>query len=243
MLYQKRKHLIDAKIHDNSLNFAWDDWEREKTYLPIDKSFEKRMQTLTRRANLAFAIGCLEWIVYRFKGLFKEEAPDQYLEAAWASVVDYRYVLPWELNYEYWSGPILGSLSLGITIVIDTCMKVYQVYDVDREMNADPSTEAAELESLTRRLLNDIRPFEKWRDIVVQRLEKVYKRDPSDFLGPLVPPDVVDIDQKFSLDSVEIRIDKYLQSLDVKSNPYLRAPEDIYEEEGFEGVPYTLSRS
>ena len=236
MLYSIRKHLINSGVQNNVLHYEWDNWDLEKAYLPLDKEFEKKMMGIGKRAVIAFTIGCLEWIVFRLDGLFTEEDPKQYLEASWAAIVDGRYLWPLELDYDYWSTPILGPLALGTAIAIEATVKTYEE---EVESRMEPATEAAEIEKLVRHVLNQTDAFESWKEAVVQRLEHLYPRNPDDVLGPLVPPDVVNVDQEFSKKGVEERIDTYLRSLDVKSNPYLVDPEDMYSE-NFKGVPYTL---
>jgi len=236
MIYRMRTHLINAGIQNNIIHYEWDNWEPSKACLPIDEEFKKRMMGIEKRAIIAFTIGCLEWIVFRLDGLFTEEAPRQYLEASWAAIVDWRYLWPFELDYNYWSTPILGPLALGTGLAIDATTVTYAE---EEEPGLEPATRAAQIMNLVLHVLNKTDSFESWKEAAVQRFEKYYPRNPGDVLGSLVPPDVVDVDLKFRKKGVEKRIDTYLRSLDVKSNPYLVNPEDMYAA-NFEGVPYTL---
>ena len=226
---------MNSGVQNNHLHYEWDNWDLEKAYLPIDKEFEKRMMGIGKRAVVAFTIGCLEWIVFRFDGLFTEDAPHQYLGASWAGIVDGRYVWPIELDYDYWSTPVLGPLALGTAMSIEATVKLYED---EIETRMEPATEAAEIEKLVRHVLNCTDTFESWKEAIVQRLEHFYPRDPENVSGCFVPPDVLDVDLEFSEKDVEKRIDTYLRSLDAKSNPYLVDHEEI----DFEN-PYTLNKS
>ena len=232
MLYKMRKHLINSGIQNNIIRYEWDNWDPSKACHPIDDELLKRMIGISKRAILAFTIGCLEWIVFRLEGLFTDEAPEQYLEASWTAIVDYHYLRPWMLDYDDYSTPVLGPLALGTTLAIEAIMSAYEEEDEDC---MEPAEEAAEIESLVRHVLNDTESFESWKEAVMQRLEELYPRNPDDMLGPLIPPDVVNVDQDFNKKGIKKRIDSYLRSLDVKSNMYLIEPK-VMLDEGFEGV-------
>jgi hypothetical protein len=77
----------------------------------------------------------------------------------------------------------------------------------------------------------------------MERFESLYKRDPDDELGDVVPREAVDPGRAFKVEQTEAIINQFLASLDHRTNQFLSSPEDMLEsddeeDEGFPGTPY-----
>lgn len=227
-------YIQAANIQDNTIRYKWDDWNVEQAEEPIDKDFYGRLKGLSQRANVALTISSAEWIVHRFGTLCDDPLPFQYLEAAWAQIVHWRYTgFTWEDLTEQtdWSGPIKGPLGIAMTRV------VYAVQQAEED--EFPSLRAAWITNLAQYLITDSAPYQKWRERIVERLEALYPRDLEETLGEVVPRQALDPDFDFKAEQTESLINQFLRSLDYKSNPFLNFPEKMLEE-GFEGTPYVF---
>jgi hypothetical protein len=219
-------------IQDPTIRFTWDDWNVEAVDLPLDDSLQKRLQIISHRAVAALTIGIAEWIVYRFARLSSDPVPDLRLEAAWAQVVDVSYSNLEDIRLEEWRGPVRGPLGIALRRVI---------FALDQAgKGLDPVWRAGRASKLAEHVLPDPEPYRKWREMVIQRLEKLYPLDLSETLGDVVPREAMDPTVSFDLTQTEGLINRFLVGLDCVSNPFLNTPEAMLEN-GFEGHPYTFN--
>jgi hypothetical protein len=229
------KYIQAANIQDNIIRYKWDDWNVEQAEEPIQEEFYNRLRRISQRANIAFTIGTAEWIVHRFSTLCDDALPIQYLEAAWAQIVHWRYgAFTWEgyTEKDEWAGPVKRPLWVAMT---DVRFAISQA-----EEDGNPSLGAAWIANLAQYLMTDLTPYEKWRDRIMKRLEALYPRDPEETLGEVVPREALDPDFDFNVEQTETLINQFLSRLDYRSNPFLNSPEKMLEE-GFEGTPYAFN--
>ena len=230
-----------AKIQDNSILYAWDDWD-DQGEEPLDEDLVARLEGLSQRATLAFMCGTAEWIVHRLARLCDDPAPSDYLETAWAMLVDVRYCGygsgTWWQEYamEEWVGPVKGPLGRAL----DRLEIAMQQLAWEKE---NPSDRATMLSNLTLYVMTDSAPYRRWREQVLKRLKLLYPRDPEDELGDVVPRQAVDPKFDFKIEQTEFLINEFLSKLDHRSNIFLSSPEGMLEDyddedEGFNGTPY-----
>ena len=107
------RHIAAANLDDAMIRYQWDDWNVEQAEEPIDKDFYKRLEGISQRANAALTIASAEWIVHRFAPFADVSLALQYVEAAWAQIVDFRYGSgPWDAYVDEgeWGGPVLRPI-------------------------------------------------------------------------------------------------------------------------------------
>ena len=155
--------------------------------------------------------------------------PHQYLEAAWAAVINDRYLDPWEPPDEDWLGPIRGPLSIAMLIIKEAVMTAIFEFS--------PGIAPSYISNLVGYVLKDRTPFLRWRELVLNRLKKFYPLNLEETLGEVVPREALDPDFNFSPEFTEKLINKFLGSLDYKTNPFLNSPEEMISLK-FEGTPY-----
>jgi hypothetical protein len=241
------RYLSDSHIQDNSIRYAWDDWQHIPAKEQPDAQLAERLRRISQRAVLAVMCGTAEWIVYRFGNLTTETDPWTYLEAAWALTIDARYCGygsgNWwgEQSSKKWDGPVERPIGEAI-IRLETAIQ--QLY----WEGTDPVRRAGLIVSLARYVMTDPAPFNSWLDRVVSRLEVLYPRDPSDQLGDPVPREAVDPNTDFHAEVTERLTDQFLRRLDYRSNAFLSSPEgmlehfeDDDEDRDFKGTPYVFS--
>jgi len=225
-------YLERAKVQDRNLRFAWDDHRYELAYTPLDKAARARMERLSQRAILAFAVSCAEWIFYRFRPVSFPPFLDDYIEAAWAAVIDARYANYYlEPRGEEWQGPDRKPLAVALMLLVDTIVRV--------ENDDHPDIGALSLANLAAHVMTDPTPFHDWRERIVTRLERLYPLNPRDTRGEPVPREALDPDFDFRPEMAPALIGAFLQRLDYKTNPFLRSPGDM-RKLYFDGVPYEL---
>jgi hypothetical protein len=227
-------YIHEANIQENTIRYKWDDWNVEQAEEPIDKDFFGRLKGISQRANVAFTIGTAEWIIHRFGTLCDDPLPLQYLEAAWAQIVHWRYIaFTWEdhTDKKSWSGPIKGPLGIAMTRVM------YAIQQAEED--EVPELRAAWITNLVQYVMTDPTPYQNWRERIIERLERLYPRDPDETQGEVVARQALDPHYNFEIEQTESLINQFLASLDYKANPFLNSPEAMLEE-GFEGTPYVF---
>lgn len=223
------RYIRDAEIRDVTLRYEWDDWKLEDIYESETDKFHERMSSISYRANIAFTIACGEWITYRYDVVSNDPVPHEHMEAAWAGLVDPWYAVWWEPPDEYWLGPIRGALSLAIIFTLEARADAYECLDV-----AESSDHAS---SVAEHVMTDPNPFRKWRERVVERLERLYPFDENDPMGDVVPKEALDPDFDFRPEMTEQLVQAYLSGLNSYANRFLRTPEEMLDC-GFKGIPY-----
>ncbi|MGD8539157.1 MAG: hypothetical protein PVI66_10605 [Candidatus Aminicenantes bacterium] len=226
-------HYIEAaSIQDPSILYFWDDWKQ--VVEPMDKDFLAQLKGVTQRANIGFTNGAAEWIVHRFAKLCDNPLPLQYLEAAWAMMVDVRYCgAVWDdcTDSGAWTGPVLRPLVLSM-------IRVEYSFEAILEYG-NPEISGAWITNLAKYVITDPEPYLRWQDHVMEKLKILYPLTLKDQLGEMVPREVLDPDFDFKVEQTEFLINQFLDSLDHKSNPFLNSPE-VMVEQGFEGTPYVF---
>lgn len=237
-------YLKAANLQDGSLRYEWDDWRTLPALKTPDENLVARLKGVSQRGVLAYACGAAEWLVYRFAKLCDDPAPWNYLEAAWAMMVDAHYVAyggstGWQVYaYKGWDGPVRRPIRNSLNYLEIAFQQLASEY------HADPATFAAMISALAGYVMTGPAPYDQWCEQVLSRLEALYPRDPKDPLGDVVPRQAVDPDYDFSIEQTEALVRQFLASLDRQSNIFLSSPEGMLEhfdgEEDFQGTPYVF---
>jgi hypothetical protein len=228
-------YILAANIQDQAIRYQWDDWNEEQATEPISEEFLARLQGISQRAVVAFTCGAAEWIIHRFAALSDNPLPLYYLETAWAMILDLRYCgFTWD-DYTHestgWTGPVRRPLAIAAGRVEYAFQAIIEY--------GNPELSAGWLNNLAQYVLTDAEPYQKWHERVMERLEVLYRRDPQEKLGDVVPRQAVDPGFDFQVEQTESLINQFLAGLDHKSNPFLNSPERM-REQGFEGTPYVF---
>lgn len=220
------KYIIDADIQDNNIQYKWDDWNQEHAEQFVDEDLADRLSRVAPRAILALMCGSAEWIVHRFAHMVDDPAPSDYLEAAWATVIDTKYSghgsITWQDYREHWTGPVKGPISRAL---LRLEVGVQQLH-WQRE---DPIFRAKPLISLVSYVIPKPEIYKKWYNQVTYRLESLYPRIPGDEFGDVVPRQALDIDQNFNPQSTEELVNTFLSRLNPEKNRFLSPPKDILD--------------
>ena len=244
--YIKKSGILDIPI-----NHIWKDpWE---CYFEVPR-LRNKIGPLYSRCILALGIAFSEWIIWRFSKLSKDPVFFHFIEAAWASVVDRRYLRHRSQSYgarieehykisedalktdDYWTeedlrDPIRGPLF----VAIHTLGEV-----IDRTAPKDfGSMETVYLSNLAEQVLNNLALFKKWRREVIMRLSEYYLTRLEDeiWLGTPVPREAFDLEYDYKPGFAKELLNNYLKSLDYSTNPFLLSPEEM-KKIGFKGTPY-----
>lgn len=222
---------IDA-LRSPSIRYRWDDWDVEAVDLPVDEAVHERLNSMSQRAVAAFAIGACEWVVYRFSKLVSDARLRQYLEAAWAQLIDFRYATHFDIDVDQWQGPVRGPLGVSIRRVKFAIRKA--------EVEGDGAWTAARLTKLVEHVLPDTVAYIKWRDCVIDRFVRLYPFDANESLGDPVPWQFADPAYDARIEDAERLLNDFLLGLNPNENPFLNSP-DVMVVQGFTGQAYTFN--
>lgn len=233
-------HILTANIQDNTIKYKWDDWGWEKAEEPFDKEFAAILGKISQRAILAFMCGTAEWIIERFATLADITAPNDYIEAAWVMLNDLRYRnQSWqEYAAKGWDGPIKKPIWIAL-------LRVEVAMEQLAWEGTDPAKRATFISNLASYVMTDKEPYQRWRELTIERFISLYPRDLKDKLGDIVPRQALDPESDFDVEKTEILINEFLGGLNYHTNFFLKSPEEMQEvdtdeDEGepFEGLPY-----
>jgi len=226
------KYVQIPVIQTPTVHYKWDDWNVEEVDLPLDEELQKRLQSISQRAVVAFTIATAHWIVYRFGRLSDDPSPGQHLEAAWAQVVHFHYSVHEDINPNEWSGPVRGPLGTAIRRVKFAIQQA--------EACGDPPWRAGRAWKLAQHVISDPVPYRTWCDQIMTRLQKLYPLNSEEKLGEVVPREALDPDLDFQIEQTELLVNRFLRGLNYRANPFLNSPQQMIEQ-GFKGTPYVFN--
>ena len=202
---------IDA-ISQHDVQHEWDDYDPVESPGWPDEATKRRLKKITTYGLVAFAIGCAEWVVYRFSRLSSDKSAYDYLEAFWMFEMGIADAFPEETVDEEWRGPIRGPMDLAFRTIMNTFLLSEKTPAVSH---------GAFAAQIALHVLEDKRPFLEWQGKVLSRLEKYCVRTDEDPDGQPVPRELLDPD--FDLESIlhEELIRDFISRTDFKSNPEL----------------------
>jgi len=226
-------HIAEASMPVDAPDYVWNDQTDEEVMFHQPR-IAHRINAMSDRAGLAFSLGALEWTLWRFHRLLPDDEHQrvfQFLDAAWAGIVDWNYLdafisSPWEetLDREI-GGPLAASFF---------CLE--EAFGSARDSKPFMHHPVA-ISEVALRVCGVPEVFKSWRRSIIERLVEVAPKDFSAWLGQPLPRDIVSPTYVSTPDKDGERIGAYLQSLDWQGNPFLGKPEEM-KAAGFEGEPY-----
>jgi hypothetical protein len=194
------------------IQHEWDEWD---PYEPLgfpDEQVKKKLEQVSNRGITAFAIGCAEWVIYRFHNISSDKTPYDFLEASWVFVMGNDDALPPESDEEEWQGPIRGAIDLSLMTILNT---VYFSEEGPPVQNAGLAAQIA-LHVLVEHLA-----FLNWQNIALERLMKYCPRDENNPVGFQVPREIFNSSVDLNPEISTLYIKEFLAEVDYKSNLFL----------------------
>ncbi len=197
------------------LSHSWDDWDPYAILQPVD---ERAISQLDRVHNLgitAFAIGCAEWVVCRFRQHSDDNTPHNYIEAYWAYVMGHEDVDIPVTEHDEWTGTVRGPINLALMQVMNT---------VFLSEDGPPSEEAGISEQTVLHVLPERTLFLEWREAILTRLTSLCARDKAKPDGSPVPREILDPSIELTPARFSSLTERFLAELDYDANPHVNKP-------------------
>jgi hypothetical protein len=251
-------YLVESGVQTQAARFKWDEWKLKDIEEPYDEVLIERLATcFSQRAILAVGLGSAEWLVYRFMALNNDPAPWDYLEAAWAMMVHYRYSnygngTGWiehaEGSADPWEGAVRGPVTRALTIVQSTIQELaWHGPQNPAEYSRYAARSMATVHRLALHVMEHPAPYSHWMSAALDRLQKTCPLVPGDEVGDVVPRSALNPSEPFEARRIQELVDGFLRHLDPNANPFLSDVEGMMqhieddEEPDFPGTPYRFS--
>ncbi|MBS1213704.1 MAG: hypothetical protein H6R26_2321 [Proteobacteria bacterium] len=227
-------YIKRANIENAPIDYAWTE---EATEFLGEERLANRIRPICPRGIVALTTGFAEWVAWRLHNGLNDPILLDYIEAAWAGIIDWRYLkarksVPGAPYYlKDWTGTTRGA-------VIQTCNFLDEVIRGAQEgMGAGLS--AASLSQLALYVMPSPKPFKEWRRFAIGRLAALYPEAEEGDIGPPIPREVLDPEFEYKPEMADDLLRNFLQSLDSEQNPFLASPKEMITE-GFPGTPYNF---
>ncbi len=200
-------------ISQPNVKHVWDDQNPYEPVGPPDEGTMAVLEKVSNRGVTAFAVGCAEWIVYRFARLSSDKTPFYFLESCWVLIMGNDYVQPSSLKASEWKGPIRGAIDLALLTIVN-------VWNMSEGGSGHP--DGAFAAKIALHVVEHKPQFLEWQEKVLQRLIDCHPRDEEDLDGPAIPREILDPSVDFGSVSGKQLIKDFLSKVDYKSNPFLK---------------------
>ena len=264
MIITMPNYIMKADIVDAPISHEWEEpWPSRLSF--VDARLKNKINELTSRGILSIAIGSAEWIAWRFHRLTQDPIFFKFIEAAWAAIIDRRY-----LNHLSRKNGvqtlIYYQFDESLFRIHEKFLNIHKITDspdgdlckpvrgpllkainklgevIDRTLpNNHGSYESVLLSNIAMEVVPNKEALKNWRRFVIRRLAALRKKEPRNKtkrLGLPVPREVLDPNFDYQPAMAPELISSFLQKLDYASNPFLFSPEEMVKL-GFEGTPYT----
>ena len=214
---------------DRPVDYQWDEIDTKAYFLYADVPELERLKLLTGNANIALAIAVGEWIEQRFRRSGLDPELTDYLDAAWAALLDTSN-LDWiQLDYPDWKGPIRAPQLLTMGIVNEA------FYESDD--NPEMAWRACYALNLARYVLPEVGAFDSWLESSCARLEQWHSREVEGveeeedifaeayWQGGPVARELFDPDRSYDGREASELLESFVASLD-PGNPFLEVEEE-----------------
>src|SRR3989344_1344272 len=105
------KYIEAAGVVGAPITYKWEDDRWGLFYAHDNVKLMQKILLVSGKARLALATAIAEWNLWRLKGLSSHETTALFVEAVWASQVDFRYAVKWKTKDEPLpNGPEAGPL-------------------------------------------------------------------------------------------------------------------------------------
>lgn len=228
-------YLAKTGFADAPVKHPWDDREKVDYYGNESPLLQNKIARLTRRAAVAIAAGFAGWVAFRFSKLSDDPMLQRFLDAAWAGIVDWRYINLQAgprntLSSKDWQGPVRGP-------IFSTAVLLQNTLESGRR-ETPCAAHASYVSNLAEHVLSKPAPFKAWRKVIIDRLDRFHGYNPEDRTGLPVPREVLDPDYDYDPKGDAELIRAFLKGLDPSKNPFLVAPDEMIKA-GFQGKPYS----
>jgi len=225
------KYIENANLGSLKPTYDWDDEAPAKHYCKDVPRLSNQVLDLSLRAMVALNIGCAEWIAGRFISYKDIDVYKNFLEAAWASIADWRYFDSMPVSTLGFKGKDGGPLRIAVSKVCES------IDDARNELAGDCANDVMFMSNLVEYVLPKPKVFRDWRKEAIQKLTKHYHEPVDVKCGSPISRQMLDPEISITkTESEQLALD-FARSLDHTSNPFLRSPEEMLEL-GFEGDPY-----
>jgi hypothetical protein len=226
--------LQEAGIAEAPLKFSWNDKMPSANYGQENHRLERQLAKVSDRGVIALGAVCAEWVLWRFSKVSDTGILNSYIEAVWASLVDWLYLNPkmsprYTVEWKDWQGKERGPIGAAAILLAN---------GVNAVMRPEPAVRpVASLANLVELVVTDLKAFRNWRNWALDRLIEIDPYDDDQPIGVPVPREALDPTSDFKPEMSQKLIDQFLQKLDYKKNRYLRSPQEL-KKAGFTGTPY-----
>lgn len=223
---------IKAAANSNApVDFEWNDKFPALNFSKTVPSLQKQVAAISPRGVVALAAATAAWIVVRLSSACNDPLPSQCIDAAWASVYDWRYFRNEQLpSKSGWTGPSRGALWSSMKLLTD--IVGYAESHTGAYLNR-----TVDLSNLYEYTTKEVRPFRVWRKKAIECLSELFPYEKGEPGALPVPPEALDPKDNYDAASADADMKKFLQSLDPASNPFLRSAQEL-KKMGFKGTPY-----
>jgi len=223
-----------ADIADRPADYVWNDRD-PLFYYREDPRFENRIAKICARGVVALSAGFAEWVAARWPRLAEPVLLPE-IEAVWAGIIDWRYLIP---------PTSVASMPKGEDCVGQErgpiCDAFFSLANIAGRAQRSSSlvSHCAALSQLAIQVLPDPTGFKEWRRTIIERLTGLYPRQKDAPLGPPIPREALDPQYAYQAGAATELLTRFLQGIDARQNPFLCSPEDM-SRQGFQGTPYSL---
>lgn len=192
---------------------TWNDWDPFEPLAWPDETLKNKLKDVSNTGISCFALGCAEWVVYRFEKQLKSNFSYHFLEAFWLYIIGVDAALPAETESEQWEGVVLGPINLSLMTVLNTIYLAEQ---------GPPVQNGALAAVIVEYVLQKNKKFENWKDNVINRLLKYSPRNKEFPDGKPLPRELLDPDVDYKEELRMNLIKKMVYSIDFTLNPFLK---------------------
>jgi hypothetical protein len=203
------------RIAPLKLRHKWSDDDPFKPLAQPGKEIQALLRKVSNRGITTFALGCAEWVLYRFSRHVEDPTPDYYIEAFWVFVMGRDEALPPATEHDDWLGRVRGAVNLSLMTVLNTVLLSEEGPPVK---NGAFSSVIAEHVLAPEEIQASFHP---WRDKVLKRLLRHAPRDPKAPDGNPLPREILDPAVVLSDADLPRLIQGFLGRVDVAANPLL----------------------
>lgn len=197
------------------IQHRWSDWDPYELLELPDEGTKNKLRKVSNRGIITFALGCTEWVFYRFTKLLSDRTAKtvyDYLETFWVYVMGNEDAIPPETEHEEWLGPVHGPINLSLMTTLNT------IYVSE---HGAPIQNGAFSAQIALHVLVEQSPFLSWQDNILERLTRYCPRDEDNPEGLAVPKEILDPSVELT-EQIRVRlIEAFLAKVDYAKNPYL----------------------
>lgn len=207
-------HYIPVEeISSLPLSYEWDFWDPYEILGKINESTMNDLDKISDRGQIAFSIGCAEWVVARLSKHLSDTKAFLYIDACWAFQLDTGIASPLAPNEDEWQGSVLAPIDLAIVSILNT---YYTTED------GQGAIEAAFSELIPIQVLFDKTPFFVWREKILNRLKTHFPRQENDHWGLPVPKEALNPDLPLDTELIKQYAASNLEQIFNTKNIFIR---------------------